>query len=67
MEVTAADIEFEHKRALASLTPAQRKALARLQKAAQCATFNHHTSAENLRDIFEAEAVSLSRTESQAA
>jgi hypothetical protein len=66
MQVTATDIEFEHKRALASLTPSQRKALARLQKAAQTATFNHHTQAENLRDIFEAEAASLNRTSEAA-
>jgi hypothetical protein len=66
MQLTATDIECEHKRALASLTPAQRKALARLQKAAQCATFNHHTQAENLRDIFQAEAATVNRTSEAA-
>ena len=65
---TATDIQFEHERALASLTPEQRRALARLQRAAQCATFNHHTQAENLRDLFAAEAEALNKAaESKAA
>ncbi len=66
MQVTAMDVQFEHERALESLTPAQRRALARLQRAAQPASFNHHTRAENLRDIFEAEAAALAKTSEAA-
>jgi len=67
MSMTPLDVQFEHERALASLTPEQRRALARLQRASQAATFNHHTQAENLRDLFEAEAEALNKAASKAA
>jgi hypothetical protein len=65
MTVTAEDIEFEHRQALASLTEPQRRALQRLQQAKQRAHFNGRFPNENLRMIFEAEAES--RMQVQAA
>lgn len=54
--VTAADIEKEHREALASLTPAQRRALDRLANARQRTNFNGRFPQDNLRAIFAAEA-----------
>ena len=56
MTVTPEDIEIEHKEALASLTPSQRRALDRLAHARQRTNFNGRFPQENLRAIFEAEA-----------
>ena len=58
MTVTPQEIEAEHKAALASLTEAQRRAILRLQQAKQRAHFNGRFPDENLKAIFEAEAVS---------
>ncbi len=54
--VTAAEIEAEHRAALATLTPDQRRALDRLASARQRTNFNGRFPQENLRAIFEAEA-----------
>ena len=61
MTVTAADIEQEHRAALASLTGTQRRALQRLQDAKQRAGFNGRFPADNLKLIFEAEAEDRTR------
>lgn len=54
--VTAADIEAEHREAMAALTPAQRRALDRLAAARQQTNFNGRFPKENLQAIFAAEA-----------
>ena len=54
--VTAADIEAEHKAALATLTPDQRRALERLANARQRTNFNGRFPQDNLKAIFAAEA-----------
>ena len=54
--VTAADIEAEHRAALATLTPDQRRALDRLANARQRTNFNGRFPQENLQAIFAAEA-----------
>ena len=54
--VTAADIEAEHRAALASLTADQRRALDRLASARQRTNFNGRFPQENLQAIFAAEA-----------
>ena len=59
--VTAADIEREHRAALASLTAPQRRALQRLQDARQRTGFNGRFPADNLQLIFEAEAENRGR------
>jgi hypothetical protein len=64
--VTAEDIEAEHKAALASLTPEQRRALDRLANARQRTNFNGRFPQENLKAIFAAEAEARSQ-ERQAA
>jgi hypothetical protein len=53
---TAADIEQEHREALASLTPEQRRALDRLANARQRTNFNGRFPQDNLKAIFAAEA-----------
>ena len=60
--ITAADIEAEHKAALATLTPDQRRALDRLANARQRTNFNGRFPQENLQAIFAAEAVARSRS-----
>ena len=59
--VSVEDIEAEHKAALASLTPDQRRALERLANARQRTNFNGRFPQENLRAIFAAEAEARSR------
>ena len=54
--ITAADIEKEHREALASLTPDQRRALDRLANARQRTNFNGRFPQDNLKAIFAAEA-----------
>jgi hypothetical protein len=54
--ITPADIEKEHREALASLTPEQRLALDRLATARQRTNFNGRFPQDNLRAIFAAEA-----------
>ena len=54
--VTVADIEAEHRAALAALTPEQRRALERLANARQRTNFNGRFPQENLQAIFAAEA-----------
>ena len=54
--ITAAEIEAEHREALATLTPAQRRALDRLASARQQTNFNGRFPRENLQAIFVAEA-----------
>ena len=61
MTITAAEIEGEHRAALASLTEPQRRAIQRLQEAKQRAGFNGRFPADNLQLIFEAEAELRSR------
>ena len=56
MSITADDIAREHREALASLTPEQRRALERLRVARQRTHFNGRFADENLRDMFAAEA-----------
>lgn len=50
------DIRAEHEAAMAALSPAQKRALARLAQARQTTNFNGRTPKENLTAIFEAEA-----------
>ncbi len=59
--VTAADIEAEHRAALATLTPDQRRALDRLANARQRTNFNGRFPQENLQAIFAAEAQARTR------
>ncbi len=59
--VTAADIEAEHRAALATLTPEQRRALDRLANARQRTNFNGRFPQENLQAIFNAEAQARTR------
>ena len=61
MTVTPEEIEQEHRAALASLTEAQRRAIQRLQQAKQRANFNGRFPTDNLKIIFETEAVDRSR------
>ncbi len=60
MSITPEDIEAEHVAALASLTPAQHRALARLRNAKQATHFCGGTNAEALRAIFTREAAQRS-------
>ncbi len=60
--LTAADIEAEHRAALATLTPDQRRALDRLANARQRTNFNGRFPQENLQAIFAAEAEARTRT-----
>jgi hypothetical protein len=53
---TANDIKAEHEAAVATLTPAQRRALNRVEHARRRCPFNNRTTSENLIFIFEAEA-----------
>lgn len=64
--VTPEQVEAEHKAALASLTPEQRRALDRLANARQRTNFNGRFPQENLKAIFVAEAEARSQ-ERQAA
>lgn len=61
MAITAAEIEQEHRAALASLTEGQRRAIQRLQQAKQRGHFNGRFPADNLKLIFEAEAEDRTR------
>jgi hypothetical protein len=61
LAVTAADIEAEHRAALATLTPDQRRALDRLANARQRTNFNGRFPQENLQAIFNAEALARTR------
>ena len=61
MNITAEQVEQEHRAALASLTEPQRRALARLQQARQRATFNGRFPADNLKLIFAVEAENRTR------
>ncbi len=56
MRCTSDDIRKEHEETMASLTPAQRRALDRLARARRLAAFNHRKPAENLTALFEVEA-----------
>ena len=62
MRFTSEDIRQEQDAALASLTPAQRRAIDRLARARRLSAFNHRRTEENLQTLFavEAEARSLS-------
>jgi hypothetical protein len=60
--VTPAEIEAEHRAALAALTPEQRRALERLANARQRTNFNGRFPQENLQAIFAAEAQARSRS-----
>jgi DNA-binding MarR family transcriptional regulator len=62
-QVTSADVQAEHRAALLSLTPEQRRAIRRLQEAKQRSHFNGRYPEENLRAIFEAEAKTRSTTD----
>jgi hypothetical protein len=59
--ITAAEIEAEHRAALATLTPDQRRALDRLANARQRTNFNGRFPQENLQAIFAAEAQARNR------
>ena len=61
MNITAEEIEREHRAALASLSEPQRRAIQRLQQAKQRAHFNGRFPADNLKLIFEAEAEDRTR------
>ena len=65
MTITAEDIAREHRDALASITPVQRRALERMRVARQRCRFNGHYVEENLQAVFEAEATA--RAEAAAA
>lgn len=54
--ITAQDIEREHKAALDSLTPEQRRALGRLEEAQRQTCFNGRAPKENLQGVFDREA-----------
>lgn len=56
MTVTPEEIEAEHNAAMASLTPAQLRAIARLRNAKQATHFNGGHQNEALRAIFVREA-----------
>lgn len=56
MTITAEEIEAEHSAAMASLTPAQLRALARLRNAKQATHFTGGGTSEALRNIFTREA-----------
>ncbi len=56
MIITPADIEAEHADAIASLTPAQHRALARLRNAKQATHFQGGGQADALKTIFVREA-----------
>jgi hypothetical protein len=49
-------VKDEHEHALATLTPEQRWALGRIQRAEQLTNFNHRSFGENLTMVIEAEA-----------
>jgi hypothetical protein len=59
--ITPAEIEAEHRAALATLTPEQRRALERLANARQRTNFNGRFPQENLQAIFAAEAEARTR------
>jgi hypothetical protein len=54
--ITVEDIRSEHDKALASLTPLQRRALDRLREACQQTNFNGRSPKENLHAMFRREA-----------
>ncbi len=56
MQISADDVRSEHEAAMASLSPAQRRAIERLAQARRMATFNHRWPAENLQAMFQLEA-----------
>ena len=56
------DVEREHLAATASLTPMQRQALHRVDRALQIANFSHHSIKEVLLELFEKEAVERNST-----
>jgi hypothetical protein len=56
MTITAEDIEAEHAAAIASLTPPQLRALARLRNAKQATHFSGGGTSDALRVIFVREA-----------
>jgi hypothetical protein len=59
--ITARDIEREHKAALESLTPVQKRALSRVACARQYGCFNGRSLRENLAALFDREAEGRSR------
>ena len=56
------EVEREHLAAMASLTPIQRKALHRVDRALQIANFSHHSIKEVLLELFEKEAIDRNST-----
>ncbi len=62
-QITSADVQAEHKAALLSLSPQQRRAIHRLQQAKQRSHFNGLYPEENLQAIFEDEAKNRSVAE----
>lgn len=54
--VSADDVKRVHEAALASLTPTQRQAIGRLERATQLTNFNGRHWRENLRAVFASEA-----------
>lgn len=67
MSVTPEAIRAEHEAAMASLTPAQLRAIDRLQRARQRSHFNHLWPTENLEVQFELEAHARNARERDAA
>lgn len=61
-EVSTDEVEREHLAAMVSLTPMQRQALHRVDRALQIANFNHHSIKEILLEVFEKEAVQRNST-----
>ncbi len=61
MAFAAADIEVEHKAALASMTPAQWRACRRLDEARRLTAFKGCWPAKHLQGIFEREAEARTR------
>lgn len=66
MTITPEEIEAEHAAAMASLTPAQLRALARLRNAKQATHFNGGHQNEALRAIFVREAEARTEQVSEA-
>jgi hypothetical protein len=58
--MTAADVRAEHEEALRRLTPEQRQAIFRLERASQQTNFNGRHWRDNLQAIFETEALKRS-------
>lgn len=63
---TPEDIRLEHEAALASLTPAQRRALDRVREACQQTNFNGRSPKENLLAMFRREAYVRSERQTAA-